>query len=66
MDGDTYETMTVEHLGSGATDEDLAAFVAACEARQKQTGESDEEVTDWMWNNGDFGARVAQYIPDFT
>ena len=62
MDGDaTFRQMTVEHLGIDASDGDLAAFVGACRMYQMVEGKDDREVTDWMWNNGNWGPRVEQY-----
>jgi hypothetical protein len=57
----TYRTMTVERLGGNATAEDLELFRRACADRQRQTGETDEEVTDYCWNDGDWGRAVEQY-----
>ena len=54
---DTFRTMTVEHLGSEATVEDLAAFRRAGEALVF-AGESPKAATDWLWNDGDFLPRV--------
>lgn len=57
----TYRTMTTEHLGANSTEQDLAWFCAACRARQADTGETDEQVTDYMWGNGDWPVRASQY-----
>jgi len=61
----TYREMTTEHMGGDTTEADLARFRAACEARQAETGETDEVVTDWMWRDGDYYARMCQYTPDW-
>lgn len=58
----TYKTMTVEHLGDNTNERDLEWFRAACVVRQAETGESDEEVTDWMWGQGDWGDRARLYV----
>jgi hypothetical protein len=59
----TYREMTIEHLGSGATEADLAAFVAACANYQAATGASDAEATDHIWHEGDCWARVQEWAP---
>lgn len=60
----TYREMTVEHLGADATELDLAAFVAACEAYQAETGADDAETTDYVWNDGGCWERVSRWAPD--
>ena len=61
----TYHTMTTEHLGSDATEEDLDAFVAACErvAQSREFRGRDALVTDFVWNHGSirFNAGVCDY-----
>lgn len=47
----TYLTMTIEHLGQDADDEDLAEFQAICRDL-RDLFESDQAVTDYVWNNG--------------
>ena len=58
----TFRTMTVSDLGDNCTASDLEAFRNACIARQAETGESDAYVTTWMWGDGDWAARAAQYV----
>lgn len=61
----TYNTMTIEHLGSDATEEELAAFVAACErvAQSREFRGHDDYATDFVWNRGSirFNAGVCAY-----
>jgi len=57
----TYKNMTVEHLGDNAAADDLALFQRACQDRQRQTGETDEQVTEHCWCNGDWERAVIQY-----
>lgn len=54
----TYKTMTIDHLGDNATDDDLDLFRRACAIKQASTGWTDEKVSEWMWNNGDWHAAV--------
>ncbi len=66
----TYENMTVEHLGHGATEADLARFRDACERvlpAFKDDGEpwdedyqsATQQATDYVWNDGDFEDRLS-------
>jgi hypothetical protein len=57
----TWHNMTTEHLGNHATDADLGRFRDACRAYQTETGADDYEATEFMWNGGDWGSRVADY-----
>jgi hypothetical protein len=59
----TYREMTIEHLGGGASEADLAAFVAACTNYQVATGASDAAATDHIWHEGDCWARVREWAP---
>ena len=54
--------MTDEHLGNEATGQDLDMFQRACEARAKHCDDTEEEITDWMWNHGNFLSSVFEYI----
>lgn len=54
----TYKTMTVEHLGDNANQADLDSFRRACERRQKITGETAAEVTEFYWGDGDWQERI--------
>lgn len=58
----TYRTMTPEYLGQDATQADLDAFVWACE-RVQSVFETEEEATDFIWNNGNirFEADICIY-----
>lgn len=50
-----YATMTVEHLGEGATADDLAEFVALCEQVAERYPEmSEQAVTDAVFGDGDY------------
>lgn len=60
----TYRTICTEHLGSDATEDDLDAFVAACEHRQARTGEDDATVTEAIWNDGAFLEAIAAELPN--
>jgi hypothetical protein len=51
MADSTYRDMTEEHLGNMATSDDLATYVAACEAYQEQTACSDSEATEYVWHS---------------
>lgn len=62
MSSTTFRTMDISELGDNCTAQDLADFRAACAARQADTGEDDETVTAWMWGDGDWAARAAQYV----
>jgi hypothetical protein len=55
----TYKTMDREHMGPETTPEYLRDFKAACAARQRRTGESDDEVTEHVWDDGNCGDRIA-------
>lgn len=57
MSTTTYKTMDVSDLGDNATDADLRAFADACRREQKPD-ETDEQVTDRLWGNGDWGASL--------
>jgi hypothetical protein len=57
----TYRTMDTSDLGDNCDSADLGRFRAACAARQRETGETDEVVTEWMWAQGDWDARCRQY-----
>jgi hypothetical protein len=46
--------MTVEHLGTDATERDLAAFRAAVARIMDERGIGEPEATEIIWNNGDF------------
>lgn len=59
----TYKTMHSFDLGENCDNTDLVRFVQACQARQEETGESDEVVTEWMWGNGDWWNRAKRYAP---
>lgn len=49
----SYKDMTIEHLGSEATETDLAAFRYACrEYQAAHPDATDLEATDAIWNNG--------------
>lgn len=58
MQRTTYKTMGLDDLGQNATDKDLHWFKRACKARQEQTGETDEQVTQWMWGTGDYWDKI--------
>ena len=49
----TYENMTVEHLGSDATEGDLEAFQEQCERVLPRFNGDTQVATDYVWNNGD-------------
>jgi len=66
MEDATYRDMTEEHLGSEATADDLAAFVAACATYQEQTGCTDAEATDYVWDGGSWYPRVDVATPGHT
>lgn len=59
----TYKTMDVSDLGDNCDNTDLVRFVQACQARQEETWESDEVVTEWMWGNGDWRDSTNRYAP---
>ena len=63
---DTYRDMTEEHLGSEATANDLLAFVTACATYQEQTGCTDAEATDYVWDGGSWHPRVNVATPGHT
>lgn len=71
MNESTFRNITIEHLGSDATEGDLADFVAACERVEAALG-SEEDATEFVWNNGSirFNADTCIYcdqpIPDCT
>lgn len=51
----TYKNMTVEHLGTGATDIDLTEFIEYCERLAEQEPEwSDDNVTDAIFGDGNY------------
>ena len=54
----TYENMTTEHLGEGATDQDLRDFQTACREVLPAFDNDAEAATDWVWNSGDFAERL--------
>jgi hypothetical protein len=58
----TFRDMDISDLGQDATDADLQMFRNACVCRRATTGESDEQVTEWMWNDGDWMGQVQEYI----
>jgi hypothetical protein len=67
MASTTYKTMDVSDLGDNCTEQELAWFAAACRLRQEDTGESDEQVTEWMWGDGVWPERAGQYVhPDLA
>lgn len=47
----TLKGMTVEHLGTHATEADLEAFRAAVRARV-EAGETEESAIETLWNDG--------------
>jgi hypothetical protein len=57
----TWRDMTVEHLGDNTTAADLERFRSACRAYQEETGADDWDATEFVWNGGDWGSRVADY-----
>jgi hypothetical protein len=58
----TYRTMDVSDLGDNCTEAELRWFHLACECRQGETGETDAEVTEWMWGaDGDWSTRARRY-----
>lgn len=67
----SYLDMTLEHIGPGASEEDLQAFKEACEAVLPAFGDV-VEATDFVWNNGriQFDADRCAYcgrpLPDGT
>jgi hypothetical protein len=59
----TYTTMTTAHLGDGATDDDLAEFVALCrEVARRHPSWSEQAVTDAVWGDGDYIRNAAQLL----
>lgn len=56
----TYKTMDVSDLDPFATRQHLNAFRHACDVRQRDTDETDEAVTEWMWGDGAWMARVIE------
>lgn len=59
----TYPRMTVEHLGSDATDIDLELFQLACAIAHGQSpADSAGAITDWMWGDGDWLKRALPLI----
>lgn len=60
-----YRNMTIEHLGSDATEEDLGAFIAACErvAQSREFRGHDDYAADFVWNHGSirYDAGVCAY-----
>ena len=58
----TASKMTVEHLGSGATEDDLREFrdlVARVQARHHM---SEQDATDAVWGDGDWTANAARLL----
>lgn len=53
----TYKTMDISDLGDNATEADLRAFADACRVHQLPN-ETDEEVTERLWNNGDWQSAI--------
>lgn len=58
----TFQQMTPEQLGDTATDRELLFFQIACSMLQQQEGLSDEDVTERVWNNGDWMPMVYRII----
>lgn len=58
----TYKTMDISDLGDNATVQELNAFRKACEQRQADTDETDEQVTAWMWADGNWLAAVEDVL----
>ena len=70
--------VTADSLGEGATDDDLAAFKAACTAYladelanpinpddpDLDEAQAEEDAIDAIWGNGNFWQRVQVWAPD--
>jgi hypothetical protein len=69
MESTAWE-MTVEHLGSVTTEDDILRFRAAC-ARylhgMRQAGHtiSEIEATNAVWGDGDYVGRMMDLTPDW-
>lgn len=60
-----FPNMTVEHLGSDATDLDLELFQLACSiAWGRSPADSAGTITDWMWGNGDWLKRALPLVDE--
>ena len=56
-----YNEMTVEHLGTDATEHDLAEFQEICREAQRLNPEmDDDEITDAVWGEGDYFRNARQ------
>jgi hypothetical protein len=64
MEPTTFRNMDVSDLADDATLAELVLFRQACEKRQRLTGETDCEVTEWMWGEGDWWTRVHAALAD--
>ena len=54
-----FRNMTVEHLGSYATEQDLTEFVALCEEVAYMNPQmDDDEVTEAVYGDGDYFANA--------
>lgn len=53
-------TMTVEHLGDGATDADLRQFRAFVIDLTFRHDLTEQEATDMLWGDGDWTANAVQ------
>jgi len=54
----TASKMTIEHLGSSATEADLEEFRGWVRTLMQRTGWDEQFATDTVWNDGDFMAAV--------
>lgn len=59
---DSYKTMKPDDLGDEADNADLAAFRRACVLHQRMQHSTDMATTEYMWNDGEWGVRVAEYV----
>ena len=51
-------TMTIERLGSDATEQDLARWNATIERILPAFDGEVDDAEEWLWNNGDCEARI--------
>jgi len=60
---ETIAEITTDHLGSAASELDVAAFQAAATNYQAATSSSEAEAIDAVFGNGDFWGRCAEWAP---
>lgn len=57
-----FRTMDVSDLGDNCTQADLERFRTACETFIDDTGCTEEQATEWIWNGGDSWADRAEWL----